>query len=124
MDYRIKYHSARKRNNRPHHYKSENNERREVRDKPRFYIRDKNHRNKHRDGNYGKDNRDKSKETERFIVFPEFYYGLQYFYPVGNGIEFRFGALRSVAITDDDVLDRHIFIDRMNRHFGLYLKSS
>ena len=48
---------------------------------------------------------------------------MQYFKAIGERVEFRFAPLGSVSVVYDYILNLHIIINCVNRHFRLYLES-
>ena len=64
------------------------------------------------------------KKAERTVVFVQPHNGAQHFEAVGIGVELAFAARRAVAVFNDDVLDAHVALNRMDGHFGFDLKAA
>ena len=64
-----------------------------------------------------------SEEFHGAVVLEEAEDGRQDFHAVRVGVEFGMAALGAVAVVDDDVLELHVLVDRVDGHLGLDLEA-
>ena len=109
--------SGKKGLNSRYHNKATNNQSRELGDQSSIQVGNKDWQEQY-NRNGGEKKRDDTKEMHGFVGTVESNDSENDFSPVGIGIKFRFTARWAVAIVDDNIGDRHVFINSMDAHFG------
>ena len=81
------------------------------------------HRHAEQKADHAQQKTQKREERERAVIFEQRENHHEHLHAVGEGIELAFGALGTVAIIDRNLSDAPALVDRVDRQFGLNLKS-